>query len=65
VLYGCETWSLTLTEQAESVSEQGAAEDTQTEGTGSDGRPERRYGLCCSANIIREIIPTEWDGRGM
>ena len=59
MLYGCETWSLTLTEQAESVREQDDAEDTETERTGSDGKAERRHGLCCSANIVRDITPTE------
>jgi hypothetical protein len=42
VLYGCETWSLTLSkEQTEGVWEQGAEENIWTEERWSDGRMEK------------------------
>jgi hypothetical protein len=73
-LQGYETWSVTLIEQAESVREQVAAEETQTEGGGNGERPERlgggngerpeRHGLWCLAYIVRVVTATgmRWAG---
>jgi hypothetical protein len=59
VLYGCETWSLTLRE--EDVREQGSKKNIgpkRDEITGEWGKlhNEELYNFCSSPNIIRQVI---------
>ena len=48
MFYGCETWSLTLTEQAESVRERDAAEDTRRS-KGQEVTGDRSVVMVCAA----------------